>query len=101
MKKILLSLLAIACAAASYAAEPLRYVDATTLTVLGKALPTDKDYNRIDTNKYAVPSDCVAYCGYSTGLHIVFKTNSKTIAARWTTSDRIPGTNTHLPSRIM
>ena len=93
MKKILLTLLAIACAVATYAAEPLRYVDATTLTVLGKALPTDKDYNRIDTNKYTVPSDCVVYSGYSTGLHIVFKTNSKTIAARWTTSDRIPGTN--------
>ena len=43
--------------------------------------------------KYAVPSDCVAYSGYSTGLHIVFKTNSKTISARWTTSDRVPGTN--------
>jgi hypothetical protein len=26
-------------------------------------------------------------------LHIVFTTDSKTIAARWTTSDRIPGTN--------
>ena len=70
MKKILLSLRTIACAVAAYAAEPLRYVDATTLTVLGKALPTDKDYNRIDTNKYTVPSDCVVYSGYSTGLQI-------------------------------
>ena len=93
MKRITLTLLLLLSAAVVFAAEPLRYVDATSLTVLGKALPTDKDYNRIDLTKYAVPSDCVAYSGYSTGLHIVFTTDSKTIAARWTTSDRIPGTN--------
>lgn len=93
MKRITLTLLLLLAATTLYAAEPLRYVNANTLTILGKALPTDKDYNRIDTNKYKVPSDCVAYCDYSTGIAIVFKTDSKTIAARWTTSDRIPGTN--------
>ncbi len=93
MKRITLTLLLLLVTVMVYAAEPLRYVDATTLTTLGKTLPTDKDYNRIDLTKYKVPDDCVAYSGYSTGLHIVFKTNSKTIAARWTTSDRLPGTN--------
>lgn len=93
MKRFLLSLTLLIVTTVLYAAEPLRYVDAATLTILGKALPTDKAYNRIDTNKYKVPSDCVTYSGYSTGLAIVFTTDSKTIAARWTTSNRVPGTN--------
>ncbi len=93
MKRLFISLILLVATTALYAANPLRYVDASTLTILGKALPTDKAYNRIDTNKYKVPDNCVAYSGYSTGLHIVFTTDSKTIAARWTTSDRIPGTN--------
>lgn len=93
MKRISLTLLLLLTAMVVYAAEPLRYVDATTLTTLGKTLPTDKAYNRIDLNKYKVPEDCIKYSGFSTGLYIVFKTDSKTIAARWTTSDAIPRAN--------
>lgn len=36
--------------------DPVRYVDAATLTVIGKALP-EQPYNRIDTTRFRVPKD--------------------------------------------
>ena len=59
------------------AAAQMRFVDATELNLIGKALPTPHPYHRIDT---------VAYKGFtkgenqqvrcSAGLALVFKTNS-------------------------
>lgn len=78
----------------SRAAEPaLRYVDATTLTVIGKALDTEQPYNRIDTTRYRVPARTAGYCYHSTGLAVVFRTDSPVIRTRWETSGRNPGTN--------
>ncbi len=88
--KLLLAALLLSLTRA-FAAEPTRYVDAATLTVIGKALPTVRPYDRIDTSVYAVPEKTEAYCGYSTGLAIVFRTDSKTIRARWNTSGRNAG----------
>ena len=61
------------------AAAQMRFVDATELNLIGKALPTPHPYHRIDT---------VAYKGFtkgenqqvrcSAGLALVFKTNSST-----------------------
>ena len=90
--KLLLAMLLLSLTRA-FAAEPTRYVDAATLTVIGKALPTVRPYARIDTSVYAVPEKTEAYCGYSTGLAIVFRTDSKTIRARWNTSGRNAGVN--------
>ncbi|WP_295935398.1 SGNH/GDSL hydrolase family protein [uncultured Alistipes sp.] len=75
------------------AASPVRYVDATTLTVIGKALPTELPYNRIDTTRFQMPEKTHAYCYYSTGLAVVFRTDSRTIRARWETSGRNSGPN--------
>ena len=73
---------------AAHAAAPVRYVDAATLTVIGKALPTELPYNRIDTAKFRAPEKTHAYCYHSTGLAVVFRTDSRTIRARWETTDR-------------
>lgn len=80
-------------AAASYAASPVRYVDAATLTVIGKALPTELPYNRIDTARFRVPAKTAGFCYHSTGLAVVFRTDSRTICARWETSGKNPGAN--------
>lgn len=93
MKPLVALLSALAVAAAACAAEPLRFVDASSLTVIGQALPAGNPYVRIDTAAYAVPSKTEAYCGYSTGLAVVFSTDSRTIRARWNTSGRNAGTN--------
>ena len=45
---LLLLLGGLLSASAARSADPVRYVDAATLTVIGKALPTEQPYNRID-----------------------------------------------------
>lgn len=93
MKPFVTSLLAFALAFAAHAAEPLRFVDASSLTIIGQALPSRNPYIRIDTSEYAVPAKTEAYCGYSTGLAVVFRTDSRTVRARWNTSGRNAGAN--------
>lgn len=74
--------------------EPaIRYVDAATLTLIGKALPTERLYNRIDTTRYHFPKRVGEYCYHSTGLAILFRTNSPIIQARWITSKRNASAN--------
>lgn len=80
-------------AAMSHAATPVRYVDASTLTVIGKALPTELPYNRIDTARFRMPPKTTAFCYHSTGLAVLFRTDSRTIRARWETSGKNPGDN--------
>ena len=73
-------LLTVALLTAWAAAAQMRFVDATELNLIGKALPTPHPYHRIDT---------VAYKGFtkgenqqvrcSAGLALVFKTNSTRI----------------------
>ena len=52
---LLLLLGGLLLATAARSADPVRYVDAATLTVIGKALPTEQPYNRIDTTRFRVP----------------------------------------------
>lgn len=94
MKRSLFTLLLILLAFGAAAQTPtLRWVDASTLGIKGQAMPTGKPFDRINTEQHRVPENCVAYCGYSTGLAILFTTDSPTIAARWTTSQAMPGVN--------
>ena len=75
-----LFLLAVALLTVWAAAAQMRFVDATELNLIGKALPTPHPYHRIDT---------VAYKGFtksenqqvrcSAGLALVFTTNSTRI----------------------
>lgn len=87
MKKLFLFVSMIAIASIScFASEPLRYVDASSLTIIGKAMPTAKPYTRIDTEKYDFKDRGInLYAGYSTGLAVAFTTDSRQITARWTT----------------
>ena len=39
-------------AAGAQEKQPLRYVDAATLTVIGKSMPTPKLFQRVDTARY-------------------------------------------------
>lgn len=74
--------------------EPIQYTDASTLTVIGKALPTERAYNRIDTTHYRFSEAAVAnYCYHSVGIAVLFRTDSRTIRARWETSNRRYGAN--------
>lgn len=91
MKHILTILLTL-CASVVLA-QQVRYVDATSLTIIGQALATDKPYNRIDIAKYDIPKECHGMCGYSTGVAVVFSTNSTKIDAKWTTTKRMPSIN--------
>ena len=71
-----------------------KYVSAEELTIIGKVLPTSEPYTRIDTSVYKF-DDKVAmkYAGYSTGLAVVFKTDSRNINAKWKTSGANGGAN--------
>lgn len=88
-------LLALGCSFVKAQAEKPaeKYVDATSLTIIGKALPTEQAYNRIDTTRFKVPNATKEPCYESTGLAVVFRTDSPFIHARWTTSDRNSGSN--------
>ena len=62
------------------AAAQLHFVDATELTLIGKALPTTHPYHRIDTTVYKgfTPTEN-QQIRCSAGLALVFKTNSTRI----------------------
>lgn len=71
-----------------------KYVDAADLTIIGKVLPTPEPYTRIDTVVYKF-DDKVAmrYANYSTGLAVVFRTDSRNINVKWQTSSSNAGAN--------
>lgn len=93
MTRILLLTLLLTVSAATAAEPDVRYVDAATLTVIGKALPTELSYNRIDTARYAIPAKAQWHCYTSAGLAVVFRTDSRFIRARWQTSGRHSSAN--------
>ncbi len=68
----------------------LRRVDASTLTLVGKALPTTHPYHRIDTTRYKgfTPLEN-QQMRCSAGLAILFKTNSTRIEVAPTYTDYI------------
>lgn len=89
MKRILLTLVSITIAVASLNAQEkkIKYVEASELTILGKAFnDTPNPYHRVDTEKYKGFTDgeqSILHC--TAGLSIVFRTNSKAIetATEW------------------
>ena len=75
-------------------AQNITWHDAADLTVLGKPVPTSKPFTRIDGDVYKFNDKTIdRYAGYSTGLAVVFQTNSTVIKARWTTGGSIAGSN--------
>ena len=69
--------------------QKVTYHDASHLNVIGKAIPTSKDFTRIDTTAYKF-NDAVIdeYACHSTGLAVLFATDSPFIKARWVTSEK-------------
>lgn len=100
MKKFILGALLFCCLSDSVmgAEPPMRYVDASTLTIINKAHPGDlPPFARLDVTTYTdLPSIVAHYYRYSTGLAVLFRTDSRNIAARWTTVNSYPGVNTTL-----
>lgn len=86
MKK-LLSFLSAMTLCLSLSAQETRYVDASTLNIIGKAIPTSKPYTRVDTDVYKFENETINdFANYSTGLAVLFKTNSTQLSARWETT---------------
>lgn len=95
MKKTIIAMLCLAVASGVYAKAPaLRYTDATTLTTINRAQPDGPALQRLDTSKYPELTPKVKYFyGFPTGMAIRFRTNSRTIGARWTTNDSLNANN--------
>lgn len=64
-----------------------KYVDASTLNIIGKPSPVAETYARVDTLEYRFDDPGIMkYGSYSTGLAVLFKTDSRNISAKWITS---------------
>ena len=86
MRRIILSLTALLIAGHAFAQKTV-YHDAAGLTVIGKAIPTTKAFTRIDTSAYRFNDKVIdEYACHSTGLAVLFATDSPFIKAKWQTS---------------
>ena len=83
----LFALLIISTSLAAFAkVPPLRYADACSLTVINRALPDSLPYRRVNPDRYEGMSAAVARLySYSSGLSVLFRTDSRYIYARWRT----------------
>lgn len=94
MKRFIVTLTLLMSFVAMAYAQQLKYVDAAELNIIGKVLPTPKPFTRVDTDKYHFEDKTIRrYANYSTGLMVVFSTDSRTIAAKWKTSSANAGYN--------
>lgn len=93
MKHILSIVLSVVVCFSASAQKTIWY-DASELTVIGKPIPTAKPFSRIDTAVYKFNSKTIdRYADFSTGLAVVFETDSRSIRARWTTGEGNAGAN--------
>lgn len=69
------------------------WVDASTLTVINKAIDDGKPLNRLDISQFNIPKHARLYLTQSTGIAILFRTNSRSIGAVWTTTVKGQGVN--------
>lgn len=85
-------LAALICLSAS--SQNIKWHDAADLTIIGKPIPTSKPFARIDTSVYKFNDKTIDYyANYSTGLAVLFETDSRTIKAKWTTGGSNSGDN--------
>ncbi|MBD0833665.1 SGNH/GDSL hydrolase family protein [Aestuariibaculum sediminum] len=69
----------------------IKYYPSSNFTMVGKIMDTDKPFHRIDTAKYSnIPEHIKTRLTRSAGLAISFKTNSKSIHAKWCTTSKYP-----------
>ncbi|MBQ2394671.1 MAG: SGNH/GDSL hydrolase family protein [Alistipes sp.] len=72
-----------------------KFVDASTLNVCGQTLKSESNpFSRFDPTKYPLPNKhTVQMSTYSTGMYIMFSTDSKNITAKWKWVKRGLGNN--------
>lgn len=74
--------------------NPLKYIDASTLSVYGKAEPTANHYYRIDTARYPeLPPAVKRLLTNPAGLFLHFRTNSQVLNAKWCVTEKKLGNN--------
>src|ERR1700748_2332643 len=63
----------------------VNYTDARELMIIGKAAPTINTFQRLDSAQFAaMPKVVKALCLNSSGIAVLFETNSPVIRAKWT-----------------
>lgn len=76
-----------------YAAIKCQYVDASTLTIINKAQENEPVLQRLDPNKYEMRKGVSNAMKHSTGIAILFTTDSRAIHAKWSTLSKSLGAN--------
>lgn len=93
MKRILSIVLFVLICSVS-GAQQIKWHDASQMTIIGKAIPTSKPFSRVDTAMYRFNSRTIdIYANYSTGVAVLFETDSKTLKAKWITGGGNAGDN--------
>lgn len=84
MKKTLL-LLVLLCSLSLSAMAQTKWVDATTLNICGHTLRNaENPYSRFDSKPFGYTNKImIRYATYSTGMYVMFKTNSSKVVAKW------------------
>lgn len=80
-------------ATSAFAASNRHYVDASTLTIINKAHNDGLPFNRVDISKFGIPEFAQKGLSNSTGLAVLFTTDSHNISAKWTTVTKRASTN--------
>lgn len=108
MKKILIftiflcvQLLGVDTTTASQPEPATHYVDARQLTVIGQPIPyPEQPFYRMNGTAYGLKGSIAAKAIQSTGMAVLFTTDSRTLRAKWRTSDRsVVGTNSGATSQ--
>lgn len=74
-------------------APNFKAIDASTLTIINKAMDNGDSLQRIDESRYEMPEKSRNGMRHSTGLAILFTTNSRNINAEWETAHNYSGKN--------
>ncbi len=77
----------------AFAAAKRHYVDAATLTIINKTHNDGLPFNRIDADGFEIPDSAKKPMRNSTGLAVVFSTDSRSISAKWSTVSKSLGAN--------
>jgi len=78
----------------SFSQTGIRYTDAGSLMLIGKAKRTDSIYQRIDSMETRLmPTPVKALAKRSAGIAVLFETNSRIIRAKWKLAEEVYLTN--------
>ena len=86
MKRILTTIVLAVLLCGSAMAKELKWVDGTSLNICGHTIRNAKNpYSRLETKPYGFTNKAIIrYSQYSTGMYVMFKTNSSQVSAEWT-----------------